>query len=149
MFGCLGALGVGTDTGKRICDRLASNDWVPVVSGLFSAGMIMMLPAHYLGDYHLSVGWTVDGVAILALLVWATRQHHSRAGRALNAGPVVHYGTISYSVYLWQSCFLHHDGRFVHLFPWNLMLIVVSAELSYWLVELPSRRARMWFERSR
>jgi peptidoglycan/LPS O-acetylase OafA/YrhL len=47
---------------------------------------------------------------------------------------------ISYSLYLWQQMF---TGSKAH-FPLNLLAILACAELSYWLVERPSFRARDW-----
>jgi peptidoglycan/LPS O-acetylase OafA/YrhL len=57
----------------------------------------------------------------------------------LNTPVLRHIGVISYSLYLWQSILTAGAGRF---FPFNLVAILVCAELSYWAVERPSQRLR-------
>ncbi len=66
-------------------------------------------------------------------------------GRLLESRPAAWFGRISYSVYLWQMLFLVTYGIPLSLgwaqqFPVNLVLILVPACASYYLVERPLRR---------
>ena len=58
----------------------------------------------------------------------------------LNWRPLAFLGTLSYSLYVWQQLFLN---RYVHntftTFPLNLILTVLCALLSFYLVERPFR----------
>jgi peptidoglycan/LPS O-acetylase OafA/YrhL len=57
-----------------------------------------------------------------------------------------HLGVISYGLYLWQHMFTRHNSeRFV---PWNLVAILICAELSHWLIEQPSFWLREQLERA-
>jgi peptidoglycan/LPS O-acetylase OafA/YrhL len=66
-------------------------------------------------------------------------------GRLLESGAARWWGRLSYSVYIWQQLFLHPYGMssllgFAQRLPWNLMLTVICASASYYLVERPLRR---------
>ncbi len=65
--------------------------------------------------------------------------------RLLEFRPIIWLGRISYSVYLWQQLLLVPDQvpasfGWAQLFPVNLVLILVLASASYYLVEQPLRR---------
>jgi peptidoglycan/LPS O-acetylase OafA/YrhL len=60
---------------------------------------------------------------------------------------------LSYSIYIWQTIFLHANnrqvfeplGRFgilISTFPGNWFAILIVASLSYYIVEQPALRAR-------
>ncbi len=51
-------------------------------------------------------GYSLEGLCIVLLLVWAVQNVEHPMGRLLNWKPVVHVGLISYSLYLWQQLFL-------------------------------------------
>ena len=74
-------------------------------------------------------------------------------GRILNWAPIVQIGVLSYSVYIWQTLFLHVNNLqvfgsrtgiagWVSSFPGNWLAILVVAFASYYAVEQPSLRAR-------
>ena len=94
-------------------------------------------------------GFTLRNV-LIALLIdrWVTYPS-GLVGRALNSGPLVFVGLISYSIYLWQQVFL---DRYVDAlptrFPVNLLLVVVAALASYYVVERPFLRLRQRLERA-
>jgi peptidoglycan/LPS O-acetylase OafA/YrhL len=69
-------------------------------------------------------------------------------GKFLNCSSMCYLGVLSYSVYLWQQPFLDKTSTSVlSVFPLNLLCIVVSALLSFHLIEQPALRLRRRIER--
>jgi len=60
----------------------------------------------------------------------------------LEAAPLRVIGRLSYSLYLWQQLFFHADEmpKWFQLFPVNVLLIMLCACLSYYLIERPAIR---------
>jgi peptidoglycan/LPS O-acetylase OafA/YrhL len=150
MFGCLVALLQHTARFERIY-QLASRRWwlAPAVIALCSA-----LTARYQNYFELPIGYTINAIAIAVFLLWTTRNPSSFTGRILNWKPIVQIGVLSYSIYIWQTLFLHHNnwqvfaplGRFgtmVSTFPGNWLAILIVAGLSYYVVEQPALKARV------
>jgi peptidoglycan/LPS O-acetylase OafA/YrhL len=89
-------------------------------------------PAKYL----VLAGYSLEGVGILLLLVWAIQNVEHPVGRVLNWKPVVHLGLISYSLYLWQQVFLvAGNPTWTGKFPLNLLCTIAAAEFSYFAIE--------------
>ncbi len=151
MFGCLVALLEHTPRFEAVYRAATRAAWfmpaVIVGSSVLSA---------YVGNrFDLSVGYTISGSAIAIFLLWCTRNAESWVGRALNSGPMVKVGVLSYSIYLWQTLFLHpgHDRAFlwwpwIGRYPGNYLGVALAACASYYLVEQPSLRLRTWVIRS-
>lgn len=75
---------------------------------------------------------------LIALLLWAVvNRSTSRLGVLLNQRGVVTVGVLSYSLYLWHLLFLGEGSYWFCSFPWNGICIVLTATLSYLLVEKP------------
>ena len=87
----------------------------------------------------MTIGFSLENVAIAVILLYAVFRHESLLGKFLNLAPVRHFGVISYGLYLWQQLF---TGDRTILFPLNIVFIVACAEMSYVLVERPSFRLR-------
>jgi peptidoglycan/LPS O-acetylase OafA/YrhL len=88
------------------------------------------------------LGIGIEAILLAYLLWYSIRNAEGWAGRILNNRWLRHIGVISYSLYLWQQLF---DGPVnllgIHRVRW-LWLILVAAELSYYLIERPSFRIR-------
>ncbi len=146
MFGCVVALMQGTPLFEHIYSIATKIWWLPPVVIFLSD----CLGARFQNYWELPLGITVTGIAIAFFLLWCVRNPHSAVGRVLNARPIVHIGVLSYSIYVWQTLFLHHNNatvfgpslRFISTFPGNWLAILVVAEISYYLVEQPSLRLR-------
>jgi len=145
MFGCLIALLQHTPRFEAIYRSITRTWWIPlaVIVGCNFLG------ARYQNYFNLTVGFTIEGAAIAIFLLWTTRNPSSAVGRALNWKPIVWLGVLSYSIYIWQTLFLHHSngsvfGRmtWISSFPGNLICILGVAAGSYYLVEQPSLRVR-------
>lgn len=147
MFGCLAALTMGMPLFERVYRWATRAVWLlPVVPVLVSG-----LLAGAFGNYYtLSVGQAVDGACIVFYMTWLLRNPGSRAHAILNGRIMVHIGLVSYSLYIWQTYFLHrlNDG-WSGSFPVNLLVILLLAEASYWGIERPVRALRLRIENAR
>jgi peptidoglycan/LPS O-acetylase OafA/YrhL len=145
MFGCLLAL---------FWKNVRFNEKVqPLLRGwvtALSAGLILLagpaLQGQFRGSYGLVVGFTVNAICLSQILLYAVRTPDSPLAWVLNNPLLRHLGVISYGLYLWQHMFTRPNAvRFV---PWNLLAILLCAELSYWLIERPSHWLRDQLEQA-
>ena len=145
MYGCLIALLQGTPRFESIY-RIATRIWwlPPMLIAACS-----WATARYQNYFDLPFGYTISGAAIAIFLLWCTRNSESMAGRILNWGPIVKIGVLSYSIYLWQTLFLHASnfevfGRYTFIsgFPGNWLGFFLAASFSYYVIEQPSLRLR-------
>lgn len=88
--------------------------------------------------------YQADGLSTLHFGIGLSLQHlmaHPYA--ALNWKPVVWFGSITYSLYLWQQLFLNRGSSAPwSAFPLNLLLALICATVSYQLVEKPFLKLR-------
>ena len=138
MFGCLLALLWKNDRFQRLLPILTSS-WLMAGSVFFLVLLNPLLESHFYGRYSLLFGMTLEGITISLITLFVVKRPDTLPGRVLNTPVLRHIGVISYSLYLWQSILTAGAGRF---FPFNLVAILVCAELSYWAVERPSQRLR-------
>ncbi len=145
MFGCAAALLEGRSWFERAYRAVTRVWWIPV-AGLAIGSYLEMRYQNY---WNFPVGETYTGVLIAFVLLWTVRNAESLPGRLLNASWITHIGVLSYSIYLWQTLFLHHMNgsvfagtSWIGQFPLNWVAIFVVAEISYWMVEQPSLRLR-------
>jgi peptidoglycan/LPS O-acetylase OafA/YrhL len=88
-------------------------------------------------------GMTLGSIAIMLVIDRAVRHADDSFGRILNSPILVHVGTLSYSIYLWQQLFLNRTSTSqVAMFPLNIVLVLTMAVASYYLVERPFLRWR-------
>lgn len=92
---------------------------------------------------YLVVAVPLINIGIALCVEWAIRHSQDLVGRALNSRPLVYIGTLSYSLYLWQQPFLDrtHTTSWT-AFPTNLLLALLCALASFYLVECPVLRLR-------
>lgn len=145
MFGCLAAL-LAEDLTLASVRRKMS--WLVAVLAIFTVVVSPLLTLRFGGRYLYIIGYTVEGLSITLGMLWAIEHPSGLIGRILNSRAAVTIGVGSYSLYLWQTLFLH-DGSpfFVGHTALRLAMIATSAFLSYKFVEKPmlefrSRRQR-------
>ena len=140
MFGCLAALTIGTPAFERIYDFASKRIWI---FPLFVWVPSNLLTWRFENYYSLPIGITLDGISIALFLVWCARNPQSIVGRFLNFKPIAHIGLISYSLYIWQTYFLHESNMtFAGRFPQSILFIFLAAEVSWHTVERWSRSVR-------
>jgi peptidoglycan/LPS O-acetylase OafA/YrhL len=146
MYGCVFALLQGTPVFERVYAAVTKYWWIPPAVIFLSD----CIGARFQNYWQFPFGYTICGAAIAFFLLWCVRNPASAVGRLLNARPIVHIGALSYSIYLWQTIFLHENNtaifgsslRLLTIFPFSWLAILVVAELSFYLVEQPSLRLR-------
>jgi len=57
--------------------------------------------------------------------------------KLMNSSALNYIGMISYSLYLWQQFFINNTSNWYNVFPLNLVLIFIVANISYYFVEKP------------
>jgi peptidoglycan/LPS O-acetylase OafA/YrhL len=149
MFGCLLALLQHTPRFETIYRALTRQWWLAPAVIVACSG----ISARFQNYFDLPLGYTINGIAIAIFLLWTTRNPDTAVGRVLNWKPVAQIGVLSYSIYIWQTLFLHADNiqvfgtrigfmGFISSFPGNWIAILLIACASYYLVEQPALRAR-------
>jgi peptidoglycan/LPS O-acetylase OafA/YrhL len=94
------------------------------------------------------IGMTLMNLGIALCIDRCVRFPGDLVGKLLNSRPFVFVGVMSYSIYLWQQPFLNrHSASVTATFPFNFALATVAALGSYYLIEKPALRARVWIER--
>ncbi|HEX4311213.1 MAG TPA: acyltransferase [Acidobacteriaceae bacterium] len=140
MFGCWACLAEGSAKFENLYQRVNNFAWLPP---LWFFGISAILRVMFGNKYTLSMGYTLDGLCLVFMLLWSIRNSQTKLGRLLNWRPIAHIGVISYSVYIWQTYFLHPQNPIpLARFPWNLICILGIAELSWQTVERLSRLMR-------
>lgn len=151
MFGALGALQQGHERFERLYVRVTSVPWMlPFMLFFVTGGLGIMLENYW----NMPIGMTLDGFLILMWLLWLVRNPVSVHGRLFNQPAVAWIGRLSYSLYIWQTLFLHHLNTEVfgrngwwNTFPTSWVCILGAAVFSYYFVERPALRLRDVFLR--
>jgi peptidoglycan/LPS O-acetylase OafA/YrhL len=113
--------------------RLLESRWFFLIPGIaFLANYVILT----------KVRWvfleTVMNVGIAITVDWVSRNPGGRVGRILNSRLATYVGMLSYSLYLWQQVFLNRLSQSILCaFPWNIMLQLPVAMLTYGLIERP------------
>ncbi|MEW9623356.1 acyltransferase family protein [Rhodanobacter geophilus] len=123
--------------------RLTGSRWLVLAIPL-------VLLINRMGSHTVAIllGSPVMNVCLALLIESGTRHARGLGGRLLNWKPAVFLGTLSYSLYLWQSPFLDHaSSAWICAFPQNLALVFLAALASWFLVERPFNRLRRRWRR--
>lgn len=144
-IGCLLALAFNEPWILKLRQRL-QHPAAPFLALAVLFGASPWLRLHFIGLYQVPFGYSVDALAITALLIIALDAPSGWMGKALNWSPIVHIGVLSYSLYLWQELFLAPSGwGIASRFPGNLVAAFIAAEISYWTIERLALRIRRRF----
>ena len=146
MFGALGALQQGHERFEKLYRR--ATRWprlIPVLLFLVSGALGMKFENYW----NMPIGITINGYLILMWMLWLVRNPLSISGRIFNQPAVAWIGRLSYSLYIWQTFFLHHLNIEVlgrngwwSTFPASWLCILAAAVCSYYLIEQPALRLR-------
>lgn len=137
LFGCLGALIENGGGFKEKWMKFIENNYIIIASTIFLFILSPLLSIHFKGSYDLLFGIGLNNVFIMILIFWCI-YIPSKFANFLNAKPLMHIGVLSYSLYIWQQLFLTDIyTSWVNRFPQNLLLVFVTATVSYYAIEKP------------
>ncbi|MGC3996288.1 MAG: acyltransferase [Anaeromyxobacter sp.] len=138
MAGCWLALSRQQLRGTAFLRFLTHNLTAAVAAFTLVIGSPLLTIRHE-GAWAWPVGWSLEALAVMALLAWAVERPETAAGRFLNWKPVARLGVLSYSLYLWQQPFFAGEswGTWSGTFPMNVLGALGMAMVSYALVEQP------------
>jgi peptidoglycan/LPS O-acetylase OafA/YrhL len=141
LWGCLGAFAAHYGLLNRLSARRIRFRFVdPLLCGLVVFGLGGLILAHLLTGFTYYLLPTIECITTILFVFWLLSGEGGLLRRGLEAWPVVQLGLISYSLYLWQQPFTMWPGMSWLQFPWNALLPVAVAVLSYRLVEVPMRK---------
>lgn len=137
LLGCLGAvLENSVKFKEKLNIYLNKTTWI-IATGAFLFVISPTLSFYFKGIYSLTIGMTLNNLSIMILIFWSI-YIPSKISGFLNTKPLMYFGTLSYSLYIWQQLFLTDIySSWAHQFPQNLLLVFVVALLSYHLIEKP------------
>jgi peptidoglycan/LPS O-acetylase OafA/YrhL len=93
---------------------------------------------------------TITNIAVALAIHHLLLQPRSLVARGLQLPSVVRLGVLSYSLYLWQQVFLdRHSDAWYCAFPTNVVLAVVTAAASQYVIERPFNHLSRLVTRSR
>ncbi len=123
--------------------RFTRSAWWPALAVSWFMGLSRYLEWNEWNTTFLRFTWSLDHLSISFLIGWLLTYPENRLARILEQPTLRHLGLISYSLYLWQQIFsskvnLHWSGDF----PYNIVLCLLMAEFSYFLIEKPILRWR-------
>lgn len=117
--------------------------WLSIIHLLFISRIMQVF---FQGKYQLTIGYTLDCFFICMLIVYLV-ENKSVLSKLLNLPILVHFGTLSYSLYLWQQPFTWYELGNNNVFL-RVILIYVCALTSYMLIENPFMMMRKKFLKS-
>jgi peptidoglycan/LPS O-acetylase OafA/YrhL len=151
MFGALGALQQGHERFESIYTRITRWPWLLPILLFAVSGALGIKFGNY---WNMPIGITINGFIILMWLLWLIRNPESTQGRLFNQRTIAWIGRLSYSLYLWQTFYLHTQrvtvwGRLAwwNSFPVNWLFIFATSVFSYYCIEQPSLHLRDVFLR--
>ena len=104
MTGCLLSLMLDMKVWEKAVE-VATRWWAPLVSVVFLMGVDTPAIQHWRSMYRMTIGFSLENLAIATIVLFGVFRHNSAFGKLLNWKPIRHLGTISYSLYLYQQLF--------------------------------------------
>lgn len=142
MFGCLLAVVLARPGGEGALRRFVR--WrLHYAAVLFLLIGSPLLEQQFRGAYLLPFGYSLEGAAIAAIVIWLVLDAESPIGRLMNSYALVWLGVLSYSLYLWQQIFTHEIPGVPGVPVWiRVPALVFVALLSYRLIEQPALKLK-------
>jgi peptidoglycan/LPS O-acetylase OafA/YrhL len=89
-----------------------------------------------------TVGYGIQAITLAILVGVCVSDPPVRLGRFLNSRSMIHIGTISYALYLWQQLFIVTPFPPFRFIPLGILGAVVCAEVSWRVIEKPMQKWR-------
>ncbi|HZZ44929.1 MAG TPA: acyltransferase [Tepidisphaeraceae bacterium] len=148
---CMDSMAVGCLLAMAVFHGIHAKGWLERLRKApnltFLASAIVLCSSLVAGliapPYMLLIGRTIDALAIGSLIWAAVNLQHGMLFRMLNSKPFAAVGILSYSLYLWQQLFLFPNCTWlVCRPPWSILLAMVAAIASYFIIEMPFLRLK-------
>jgi peptidoglycan/LPS O-acetylase OafA/YrhL len=138
-FGCLLAIGENRVRNSRIWKAVGPSTLI-----FLSVGLVLLWSViHRFWASTEIIGRTFVSLGAVFIVAGITFFPRSFPARLLSWRPLVWFGKISYSLYLWQQMFLVRTPGVSETplpIPWNILAALCAAICSYYFVEAPIRR---------
>jgi len=139
MLGCILALVIDLGILTELLEKIRRSAAI-ACAALLLLQVENLLGLRFGGYWDLAFGITIQGLCCAVIVIYCMSQTENLLGRFLNHPVMRHIGTISYAIYLWQQMFSLDEPY--SQFPFNCVIILACAELSYFLIERPSYSLR-------
>jgi peptidoglycan/LPS O-acetylase OafA/YrhL len=119
----------------------------PARASLATAAAAAIIVLSYVTSYFISIFDVTLHYSLVAaasaVIIWTVAINPATAlGRVLVTRPAVLVGVLAYSLYLWQEIFLSRAPHWWTAWPQNIVLAVLAAVASYYVVESPFLRIK-------
>lgn len=118
-------------------------------NGLYVLVMIIAMWFSSLMEFHkdydvifIPLSGTIIALCICNLLFYYIIKKDTFGFTVLNNKIMVRIGQLSYSIYIWQQLFTGNFNWWIAQFPQNIVLIGVTAYISYTFIEMPLNRLK-------
>ena len=153
LVGCLLAVALRAGVWTGLWRWLCASPWLTAIP----VGMLVLSSAlafQFGSTYRDAVGFVIDPLLVAVLIVQTIAHPAAGLGIALNWNWMRYLGTISYSVYLYQQLVLEPVQKLLLrqpavALPAAILVVILTASASYWIVERPFLRLKKRFEIAR
>jgi peptidoglycan/LPS O-acetylase OafA/YrhL len=140
--GCLLGLLAGKESFRSRVRQTRAQAMGTIAVASMAIGMCILI-GREITVFDVTIRYTVVALAMVAIIWSAASWPATTLGRLLEARPMVFVGVLSYSLYLWQQLFLNpYSAHWTARWPTNLVLVLLAALASYYVVESPFLRVK-------
>jgi peptidoglycan/LPS O-acetylase OafA/YrhL len=141
-IGCLLAIALRNGALSRWRPSLTRATWLPILTAALA-----VISWGGPDTYRVTIGYTIEAALLGVFLVQTMWLSQGPGWRWLNARPIVGIGTLSYSIYLWHRLGFSLAAAIAEttvraVWPMGLLLGIIFALMSYFLVERPGLQLR-------
>jgi len=147
LIGCLGAIIERSAYFKNTLLKYIQNRPLGIANFCLLFLVSPFLSYRFEAPYNLLIGYSLNTFSIMFFLYW-TIYVPSWFSSILNTRVFIWIGVLSYSLYVWQQLFLTNINKlWVNQFPQNIIISVLVASASYYLIEKPVLRLKKKFSK--
>ena len=104
--------------------------------------VVTSVVASFISLFDVTLQYSVIAAANVVIIWTVATAPATLLGRILSAKPVVFVGVLAYSLYLWQQLFLNRHPHWWTAWPQSIVLALLAAVASYYVVESPLLRIK-------
>lgn len=130
---------------ENLCILMNSSAYTRLICTISILVLLFILPffaINYGGYWNATYGRTIEAVLAGVLILSLLNLKDFWLSRILRTRVFIFFGTISFSLYLWQQIFLGINSPISLKFPFNICQAILAATLSYLIIEMPFLRLK-------